>query len=199
MPKVAVLVLAAGASTRMGKPKQLLPWKNTTLLGHVISNLRVVSKHILVVLGANHEKILPTLPSYLESVINIAWQSGMGTSIALGVGELEKSVNPEAILICLVDQPLIDAELFKKIIDLHNLNPSKIIATTYVGGKGVPALFPKKYFNALKQFSADYGARHFLKSNKNEVIPFDSDGKAVDLDTPANYDAYWKKHGRELL
>lgn len=196
MPKVAILILAAGASTRMGKPKQLLPWKNTTLLGHAIANAKEVSDDILVVLGANHEKIISIIPQNIKSIINVAWQAGMGTSIALGVKELKKNINPEAVLISLVDQPLIDSAYLKRMVSLHFRNPTKVLATTYGENMGVPALFPKLFFSTLKQFSEDYGARHLMKELENEVIALDSQGKAVDLDTPANYDAYWKKHGR---
>ena len=111
---LGILILAAGSSTRMGQPKQLLPWKNSTLLGNTIETAKALTKNILVVLGAHAELIEEKLPKDVNRIINIGWNSGMGSSIALGVQQLERALGPERILILLVDQPLIRFRLFKR-------------------------------------------------------------------------------------
>lgn len=194
--KIAILLLAAGASTRMGKPKQLLPWKNTTLIGNALNVAKQLSDTILVVLGANSEEIKAKISKDIKTITNIGWQAGMGTSVALGVAELEKTANPDSILVMLVDQPLVDFIYLKKMLSAVESATDKIVATSYGNRAGVPALFPKSFFSILKKFDADYGAKHLLNTNKDQVVTLNAGGKAVDLDTQANYDEYWKKHGR---
>ena len=116
MPSIGVLILAAGTSARMGQPKQLLPWKGTTLLNHTLKNAKAISPDVLVVLGASAERIAAQLPSDVPRVLNSKWQSGMGTSIAIGTAELESSISPEFILILVADQPLLDLAYFEAIL-----------------------------------------------------------------------------------
>jgi len=107
--KHAVLILAAGASTRMGQPKQLLPWGKTTLLNHAINEAKKISEHVFVVLGANKELIESSLNSQVEIIRNPNWENGMGTSITYGISILDKNEEFDSVLIMLADQPLLDS------------------------------------------------------------------------------------------
>lgn len=191
--ELGILILAAGSSTRMGQPKQLLPWKNTTLLGNTIETAKALTKNILVVLGAHAELIEEKIPKDVNRIINIGWNSGMGTSIALGVQQLERALHPERILILLVDQPLIDSDYLKEMISRAE---APIVATAYGKKIGVPVIFEKSYFEALKDLGADYGARYLLKKYRDSILVLNAAGKEVDLDTPENYDQYYKSYGK---
>ena len=170
--------------------------KNTTLLGQAMEVAATVSQDILVVLGANAQRIKKEVSESVKSVFNSEWESGMGTSIALGVQELERELNPEHILVLLVDQPLIDSTYLKEIMLNGQECPKNIIATSYQGRAGVPALFPKKYYKELKLLNKDYGAKNMMANYTHEIILIDSKGKAVDLDTRLSYNTFWKNHGR---
>lgn len=196
MPKTGILILAAGASVRMGQPKQILPWKNSTLLGHAIEVANSISSTIMIVLGANAEKIKKQLPNQVKNILNKDWESGMGTSIAKGIAAFEQSADLDRVLIMLVDQPLIDVQYLQKLIDNANQNLNNIVATTYKNNAGVPALFPKKYFSELKLLNADYGAKHLMRKLEENLTLVDSNGKAADLDTPSNYQSFWERHGQ---
>ncbi|GGG45268.1 4-diphosphocytidyl-2C-methyl-D-erythritol kinase [Croceivirga lutea] len=193
MPKTAILILAAGASTRMGRPKQLLPWKNTTLIGNCIKTAKAITADVLVVLGANATIISDVLPSSVETAINIGWKNGMGTSIAFGVQQIEEKFQPEQLLVLLIDQPLIDEAYLKKLL---RQNSNKIVATKYGNRVGVPVLFPRTVFKELKNLSADHGARHLLEKFKDQLLILEANGKAVDLDTPENYANYFDTYGK---
>jgi molybdenum cofactor cytidylyltransferase len=196
MPKIGVLILAAGASTRMGRHKQLLPWNKTTLLGHAIETARKISDTVLVVLGSKAAVIKKEVPVFANYAINKAWEDGMGTSIALGVTELERMVNPDAIMVLLVDQPLIDALYLGQLLEAHAVSENKIIATSYNGRAGVPALFPKTYFESLKTLKNDVGAKHLMQHCHNRLMVLDAKDKIIDIDTPKAYDSLKKTKDR---
>ena len=107
MLNIQLLLVAAGASSRMGEPKQLLPWNNQTLIEHQLNNLLKTNTTTSVVLGANAEKISSVIDSLPISIFtNPKWQNGMGNSISFGIQQLlEKDANIDGILISLIDQP----------------------------------------------------------------------------------------------
>ena len=194
--ELGILILAAGASSRMGEPKQLLPWKDTTLLGHTINTAKKLSHNILVVLGAHCEQVKANVPFGIDSIVNPHWNKGMGTSISLGVAALDQTTKPKAILIVLIDQPLIDVPFLKKIIRAHDTHPENIIATSYGNSAGVPVLFPKGYFPALKLLAGNQGAKPLLKKEHLHVLTVNpGEVKTIDLDTLDSYQKFLKKHG----
>ena len=118
MNNIQHLLMAAGASNRMGKPKQLLPWGNETLVEHQIHVLLETNNNISVVLGAYSDKISKIIKKFpIEIYKNKDWENGMGSSISYGLKMLlEKHPEVEAVLISLIDQPLIKSTHFKKMI-----------------------------------------------------------------------------------
>lgn len=185
--ELAILVLAAGASSRMGEPKQLLSWGKKTLLNHAIDQTKKLSSEIYVVLGANKSKIAPTLPSDITIIDNPEWKKGMGTSIAKGVSQLKISANYEAVLIVLADQPFLDAEYLLRLRDVFNIEECLLAATRYGQKNGVPAIFHKSLFEQLTELNEDVGAKHVMKRYLNKLVNLDPDGKEVDIDTLATY------------
>lgn len=194
MAKISILILAAGASSRMkGKAKQLLPWKDTTLLGHAVEQARKVSDSVTVVLGANAELIQNAIPGTVESIHNSDWETGMGSSISTGIKHnLKENPSADGILIMLVDQPLLDARYLNQLQNEFKKDMSKIAATAYGEKIGVPAIFPKHLFLELTQLSGNVGARQIIKSHKTQTTVLQPEGQEIDIDTIETYNQLTK-------
>ena len=135
MNNIAILLLAAGGSSRMGQAKQLLPWGDTTLIEHQIRTLIKTGNPVNVVLGFDSDLIIPVIEKYQINIfINSNWESGMGNSLSFGIGETERKFpEAEGVLIALLDQPLITSSYYEKMLGsfqpgynkswLHNLFP----------------------------------------------------------------------------
>ena len=184
---IAVLILAAGASTRMGTIKQLLPWAKTNLLGHAIEQAKNITEHVYVVLGANASIIKTTLGKEIVTILNPDWQHGMGTSIAKGILEIANHKPIENVLIMLSDQPFLDSNYLAKLVKCHQNTTQNICATNYNGKSGVPAIFNKLYFPQLAELNAEYGAKELLRNSVDDTFVVDSNGKAIDIDTLETY------------
>ncbi|WP_394748805.1 nucleotidyltransferase family protein [Spongiimicrobium salis] len=187
---IAILILAAGSSTRMGTPKQILPWGDTTLLGNAIRSAQGTGiKDIYVVLGANAPQILEINPiKDIHFLTNSNWKEGLGTSIATGMRYFqEANKNYRGVLVMLGDQPLIDTTYLNKMITTFTLTKNSIVCTAYDEKKGVPALFDQVYFKEMILLSKDYGAKEILHANKKKLLALNALGKAVDLDTMEAY------------
>ena len=190
MTELPILLIAAGDSGRMERPKQLLPWGNKTLIEFQIGKLLNTGSPILVVLGAFYKLIMPYLTSYPVSVlVNKRWPSGMGGSINYGIRELEKSL-PEStgVMISLVDQPLVPIAHYKKMVNRFHKGEGQIIATgTKSGMRGVPAIFDRCYFEELKKLDGDVGAREIIRNWSALVITMECEEMNHDIDTMESY------------
>tara|TARA_R110002049_G_C9178388_1_gene563394 strand:+ start:25649 stop:26266 length:618 start_codon:yes stop_codon:yes gene_type:complete len=195
-PNPSVVILAAGASKRMGTPKQLLKWGENTLLEHaILVALQLNSQEIIVVLGANYELIKKTIKQYPITILNNKdWEKGLGTSIAFATQYLMKSKHKiDGVLIALADQPLMDVHFLENLIDKFELNKNKIIATFYEDKTyGVPVIFGASYFDELSKLSNDKGAKQLLKTHKKHVKGFVPKNKNVDLDSKEDYEQLYK-------
>lgn len=189
MKPIAVLILAAGASTRMeGGPKQLLPWKNTTLLGHSIEQAKKLSDLVFVVLGAHADEIKEIVPNTVEIIHNPNWKEGMGTSISAGVEHIKNTdSSPSGLLIMLADQPFLDSSYLSNIKAEFEKGEHKIVATAYGKKLGVPAIFHPSLFLELSKLNQDVGARHIIEKYKSDTIPIFPNGKQIDIDTENEY------------
>jgi molybdenum cofactor cytidylyltransferase len=188
--KTAMLVLAAGKSSRMGQPKQLLPWKNSTLLGHTITEGKASGiNHIYVVLGACQDKIRQELTDKsLKIIYNPDWELGMGSSIATGIREISKSsLAYEQVLIALCDQPLIDAVFYRKLLQTAIDSTKPAVGTCYGNTPGVPAVFKSSLFQSLEQLKGKTGAKALLKSLGEKAICLKAKTLTADIDTPETY------------
>ncbi len=190
MPKkVASLILAAGASTRMkDEIKQLLPWKKTTLLGHTIAEARSTLQDCYVVLGAYADRIAYTIPDEVTIIHNPEWQHGMGSSIAIGVSTILEDISDvDGILIVLVDQPLLDGPFYLELLNRYYDGNHSIVATAYGEKVGVPAVFDKILFERLTELHEDFGARHIIREHLTKTLAVDPKGKEIDIDTILEY------------
>ncbi len=191
-PNIAILILAAGDSSRMGTPKQLLKWKNTSLLGHAIETAKKSNtSKICVILGANYNLINAKINNYeVEVLANESWEKGLGNSIAFGINHLlESDSNFDALFIMLADQPLIDSAYLNKVLNMYKIGKRQIIATSYKGGKqGVPVLFDSIYFEELAQLNDDKGAKIILQKYSKNVSTIRADNLVSDIDTLEDYE-----------
>ncbi|ADV51351.1 nucleotide-diphospho-sugar transferase [Cellulophaga algicola DSM 14237] len=189
MKKVALLVLAAGASSRMQTHiKQLLPWKNSTFLENALATAKdTEADQVFVVLGANYELIVSKANFDGVSLIrNENWQLGIGSSIAKGVAHLNNLTEKyDAILVSLADQPLVDASYYNQMITAFKNSNEHLVATNYGAKKGVPALFAKEYFVPLTHLNQDFGAQKLL--NDKNALSINSSINNIDIDTWEDY------------
>lgn len=185
------MILAAGSSSRMGQPKQLLPWKDSFLLDHAISIAESIQpSKTVVVLGANYERINSKIQHRKVVVFrNLKWEEGLGSSIACGINFIQNSVDPvDGVLIILPDQPLINENYLKLMIGQFRKNEKQIIASLYETDKlGVPALFDRCYFEELIQLSGDKGAKKVISDNIEKVSALKTNHLIVDIDTEEDY------------
>jgi molybdenum cofactor cytidylyltransferase len=200
MLKIAILVLAAGESKRMHGIKQLLPWKNTTLLGNTIEQAKKSKANtVYVVLGANANQIGPTIAHFkIQSIENKNWKNGLGNSIACGVNFLrENQFHFDAILITLADQPLITTAYYNSLIDEYAKKEAKIIASETNNSPCVPAIFDVVYFESLAQLNQDKGAKEIMIAAQKEVYMLHSKINLTDLDTTSAYEELYNSFGKE--
>ena len=184
---IAAVVLAAGSSTRMGQPKQLLPLRASTLLRHVVEQTLASNiSRTIVVLGAEADRLRDELGG-IETVENARWSEGIGTSISAGVAAA-KDCDAVVILVC--DQPHLSAPLINRLIDEHRSSGKPIIASRYSNTLGVPAFFAREFFDELQQLPPNEGAKRLLNQHREAVAPVDFPEGAVDLDTPADYQRF---------
>jgi molybdenum cofactor cytidylyltransferase len=191
----AVILLAAGSSTRMGTPKQLLDFRGKPLLRHAVETaLRTKSDAVVVVLGANAAKIRECLASVdtggktLEVVENPRWSEGMGTSIQTGLRTVEMLGLTGAIL-ALADQPLVTPEILDRLITEHDRTGQPIIASHYAGTVGVPAYFANSRFPQLMDLAPDQGCKGVILKNGDAALRIDCPEAELDIDTPADYES----------
>lgn len=198
MKKIVLIILAAGNASRMGTIKQLLPYKETTILNNVIETALKVKVHRRIcVLGA-HQTIIKNKINQdsIEIITNDNWEKGLSTSIVTGISCLEKdTISYDGVLIVLADQPLISSGYLNKIIEQFTQDSMAIHATPYTNFCGVPAIFPHSFFSELKKLKGDSGAKKLLNKKNNVVIPVNYPVCLNDIDTPKDYDELLKNKG----
>lgn len=187
MKNTAVIILAAGASSRLGFPKQLVEWNGKPLLQGILeemAQLQVEQK--LLVLGAHHEQIRNEIHTAdFQIVYNANWKEGMSSSIRIGL-QTALSLYPylDHVLFLLSDQPYVDKELVKEILQASKKSSKSIIACVYKNTIGVPALFSKQHFLALLSLTGDRGAGAYIKKHKDDIQQIEFELGIVDIDTP---------------
>lgn len=184
---VYAIILAAGASSRMGRPKQLLEWRKRPLLEYAITNARaVLGERVIVVLGANAEAIQTALDlNVVTSIINSDWQEGMASSIRAGIQALPESATAALILLC--DQPLVGSAHIRKLLNGWQSAPVRIVASQYRHSVGVPALFPAEYFGHLLSLSGDRGAKPLLVKFENSLLKIPLPEAELDIDSEGDF------------
>ena len=186
-----IVILAAGASTRLGNPKQLLQYRGKTLLGHAVNEaVNSNADAVVVILGKDANLFKKEIDEKKVRVaINFSWEEGMASSVRLGLDTLlNDKPYIDAVIFMVCDQPHISSSLLNELIKTQQKTTRQIVTSNYGDSIGPPALFHKKYFKELMKLSGDVGARKVIQQNMNdmETILF-PEGK-IDIDTEEDYE-----------
>lgn len=187
---VALLLLAAGASTRMGRPKQLLPYRGRTLLRHA-AETAVASgcAPIVLVTGALHETLMAEVTGLpIQAIHNPDWATGMASSIRAGLAAVQ-AAQPRAVLIMLSDQPLLTPEMLQQLVLRQQQTQAPIVAAAYGDTLGVPAVFSQKLLPELLKLQGQAGAGRLIANLGPAVEQVAFPAGLLDVDTPAQYAA----------
>jgi molybdenum cofactor cytidylyltransferase len=183
------IILAAGSSSRMGRPKQTLVYKGQTLLQRAIATaLTSICKPVIVVLGANEEIIKPGIEDLDAFIIqNPDWQEGMAASIRAGIIELQK-IEPkiDSVILMLCDQPFTDNLLLNQLV--QKKSEKGIVACAYNYTIGPPVLFSADYFDELLLLKGQEGAKKLLMKYKDDVIAVSFPLGDIDIDTMEDFE-----------
>ncbi|HEY4368317.1 MAG TPA: nucleotidyltransferase family protein [Steroidobacteraceae bacterium] len=177
-------MLAAGASTRLGQPKQLVKLGGRPALHRVVANAVAIAGHsVTVVIGAHARDLTHLLGhSPASVVVNREWEEGMGASIRRGLAALPAAC--DAVMIVLGDQVAVTADDLKRLVGAWKEQEGAIAAATYDRHVGVPAIFPRICFSELAELRGDRGARLVLERNSYRLVRVPMPNAAIDLDTP---------------
>jgi molybdenum cofactor cytidylyltransferase len=204
MRRVGAVILAAGGSSRLGQPKQLLTFRGETLVYRAVrAAAEAGCEPILAIVGDTGDEIRRTLAiadpritssSGQEPVVvrpavvveNKEWRGGIGTSIRRGLEQLSQEVEAAVLLTC--DQPFLDASIVRQLIEAHEETGKPMVASSYADTLGVPALFDRSCFDALLALPDDSGAKTLITSRPNDVATIAFERGAIDIDTPEDFE-----------
>jgi len=186
---VVALILAAGAASRMGRPKQLLDWGGRPLVRVVVEHAMAARlDRILIVVGAAHAEVAAALAGLpLEIVANPAYAEGQSSSLRAGIAALGPEV--AAALVLLGDQPFVTPAIIERLVAEWRTSGAAVVAPSYAGQRGNPVLFARAVFPELLVIGGDQGARGVLAADPARVrlVPFDDPRPLADIDTPEDY------------
>lgn len=191
--KTGIIILAAGASTRMGQPKQLLRVGAERLLQRVVRIALISSfRPVVAVLGANRESVQPELEGLpVHKVFNPHWSSGMGSSISSGLDYLlQEEPELDAVMILVGDQPLLSVQVLLDLKRLGQEQQQPMVVSRYADTLGVPALFKRALFADLKALQGAQGAKALIQKYHDQASILDFPEGAMDLDTPEDWAAF---------
>jgi molybdenum cofactor cytidylyltransferase len=191
MGNVGAIILAAGGSARFGQTKQLLSWQGESLVRRAVRSASEGGcARVTVVAGEARDRIENELRETVAVIVeNPEWRRGLGTSIRCGLRYLI-SAHPEldAVVLLVCDQPFVDANVIQSLIAQRENSRKPIVACSYAGTLGVPALFARACFEALLALADDSGAKALIEARSADVAPIKFEKGAIDLDTLADFE-----------
>ncbi|SEU30285.1 nucleotidyltransferase family protein [Stigmatella erecta] len=184
--RVGGVVLAAGSSSRLGQPKQLLLHEGKTLVRRTAEAAVAAGlAPVITVLGAHPEAVAAELAGLpVHPVLNPDWTAGMGLSLRVGLRALPPGVDAALVVLC--DQLRVDAAHLSALVDTFTRTHAPIVASGYAGARGVPALFSRALFAELEALSPGEGARRVIAREPSRVVEVALAGGDEDLDTAAD-------------
>ncbi len=191
MLTVSCIVLAAGASLRMGEPKQLLMYQGKSLLRRAAETaLQSACRPVVVVLGAHSARVRDEVSDLPVVVVeNSAWAEGMGASIRAGIAAIQSAAeDSEATVLMLCDQPLISPRTIAELVTVYEKTRPLAVASEYGGTCGVPALFSRRLFSELNSLAGAEGAKQVIKRHRERVLCVSVPEGVIDVDSPEDYE-----------
>jgi molybdenum cofactor cytidylyltransferase len=188
MRNIGAVILAAGGSSRLGQPKQLLSFGGERLVHRAVrAATEAGCAPVVVVVGASAAAIGDELRGTAALVVeNPGWQRGLGTSIRCGVEQLPSHTGAVVLLTC--DQPSVQANTIASLVAEHHKTGKPMVASSYADTLGIPALFARFCFEALLALPDDSGAKSLIAANPDDVATVAFEAGAIDIDTPADYE-----------
>jgi molybdenum cofactor cytidylyltransferase len=188
---VAVVILAAGGSRRMGRPKQLLPFRGRALLRRAADAAIASACRPIVVTTGAHEPLLTRELQSLPLVVahNPNWADGIGSSLRVAIETLARlAVVVDGVVITLADQPLVSARDINRLVEVHDRSGKDIVASQYADTFGVPMFVGTRLFAELVALNGDAGAKRLIARRPDDVATMPLPAAAVDIDTPLDYE-----------
>ena len=188
MRNIGAVVLAAGGSSRLGQPKQLLKFRGETLVRRVVGAAAEAGcDPIVVVVGETGAAIRDELRGTRATIIeNPEWQRGLGTSIRCGLRDIASSLDAVILLTC--DQPLVESSVIAELIAAKKGTGKPIVASSYANTLGVPALFDRSFFETLIALPNDSGAKSLIETHPGDTASIEFEAGAIDIDTPEDFE-----------
>lgn len=193
MQNVGAVILAAGESSRFGRPKQLIEFQGKSLVRRIVDLAQQAGcDSIAVVAGSEKKKIAAALKGTRAKIFeNQNWRAGIGTSICVGVqGLIDSEPKISAVVLLVCDQPLVDAEMIKGLLALREETNKPIVASSYSKTLGAPALFDRSLFNELLALDGEHGAKKIIWSDRERVAEFPFPGGKIDIDTMEDWERF---------
>ena len=180
------MILAAGSSSRLGNPKQLLEFDGMNLLNHaIIDALNSNACSVVVVLGAHADLIANKIDGDIAFIVkNENWNEGMASSVRLGLDTLLKQIpSLDAVIFMTCDQPFISSSVLNELMIKYQQTGKPIVTSNYGEATGPPALFHKSFFFELMELKGDVGARKIIQQNTDQVATVIFPQGKIDIDT----------------
>ncbi|MET1057572.1 MAG: nucleotidyltransferase family protein [Pedobacter sp.] len=187
--KTGIVILAAGSSSRLGQPKQLLSYQHKSLLARTIEAAKSTRDGIVVViLGEKHAAIAKDVePSGVRVVYNEGWEEGMSSSIRAGLSALTAHTELDGVILTVCDQPFLTASVLNALLDAAESSGKSIVASAYGDTLGTPVFFSKQHFEDLLALKGAEGARMLIKKYETQVASLPFEKGEVDIDTLEDY------------
>jgi molybdenum cofactor cytidylyltransferase len=194
---MAIVILAAGKSKRLGSPKQLLSFNGKNLLQHAVDEaLGTGCQSVFVVLGANINLLKKELKDKPVIVIeNAAWQEGMASSIRCALQNIMNTIlRLDSVIFMVCDQPFVCSDLLLALVEKKQETGKPIAASMYADKKGTPALFHRSLFPELMKLTGDKGAGKLIADNPDKVATVSFPEGNIDIDTASDYELLKKEN-----
>jgi len=191
--KVSGVLIASGASRRLGKPKQLLPWQGSALINKIIDNIRKSAiDELVIVLGYKHKEISNVLDKSNQILINENWELGKSESIKMGLHEI--ALRSDAVVFFTSDQPFLSVELIDQIIIKASITGADIVTTRSGDITSIPTLFKNSTFKSLLDLQDEDGGKKVINTQKYETdfVYWDDQRILIDIDTECDYQTVLK-------
>jgi molybdenum cofactor cytidylyltransferase len=183
--QVAAVVLAAGSSRRMGQPKLLLRWRGSTLLRRAARAALGACARVVVVVGPDAERMREELRGLaVEVVVNPDHAEGIASSLRRGLRSVQDAA---AVLVTLADQPAVTSGHLRRLVEAYRTSGARVVAASYAGTAGVPAVFGRELFVELLSLEGDAGAKRVVERHRDEAVLVPVPEAAWDVDTPEDW------------